>query len=85
MHLLWGPLASGAAGNTQYWTCFTCEGRFHEEFSDKQLKQIKGFSDFTKKVDWKNFDSVVARDRVSVSVATLSTLPSGMIDGCWST
>ena len=66
LHLLWGPMASCAAGITHYWVCLTCDG-VYPDITDQQLKRIKGVSEFAKKIEWKNFDSAPAHAEVSTS------------------
>lgn len=63
LHTLWGPIAVGAAGNLHSWLCDTEDGRWPDP-SLKELKWMKGFSDFCQTIDWSNFNSKNMNDRM---------------------
>lgn len=61
LHLLWGALASGAAGNTHWWV----EGNnSRPDLSDRELDWMLNFSRFCKTIDWKNFNSINVNNEV---------------------
>lgn len=61
LHLLWGPIASGAAGNTHLWI----EGNASRPYpSEQELDWMLNCSRFCNNIDWKNFNSFNVNDEV---------------------
>ena len=73
LHMLWGPLAVGAAGNLHSWV----SPPKWLPMTMQQLEWIKGFSDFTKRIDWKNFNSRNLNGEISVADTTVRAYACG--------
>ncbi|MBR9998670.1 MAG: hypothetical protein KFF73_06855 [Cyclobacteriaceae bacterium] len=64
LHTLWGPIATGAAGNLHAWVCRTTEGRW-PDYSLQELQWMKQYSAFCQTIDWAAFNSKNMNDAVS--------------------
>ena len=73
LHMLWGPLAVGAAGNLHSWV----SPPKWTALNMKELRWVRNFSKFCAQVDWKNFNSVDKSDKLSASGKNIRTYACG--------
>ncbi|MBK8504266.1 MAG: hypothetical protein IPL46_19905 [Saprospiraceae bacterium] len=57
LHFLWGPMAVGGAGNLHSWVSMSTSKKTWPDLSEQELDWTRNYSDFTKTIDWSEFDS----------------------------
>ncbi|HLF32881.1 MAG TPA: hypothetical protein VI583_01510 [Cyclobacteriaceae bacterium] len=73
LHMLWGPIAVGAAGNLHSWL----SGKKWPELTLQELKWLKNYSDFCHTIDWANFNSKNLNEKLSASDTTVRVYACG--------